>query len=283
MSASTFNAFKAELAALRDAASSYPKKTLRDEALRDRFRNLFRTWISTVRPAIEPLLQSKKDFLKLGAELEVLANLTSKCKPVADYRKRINRAIQLSLSNDLLPLDQPPTGKEKPTPSISSDLFLPSLPDLPSKLVPNALFGWKSRIETFSNKHPFDKSVFIMARYLPRNKSLIKSIKSILLNNGHQGILASEHNLTDDLYNPIACLLCCSKGIAVFDEAEVEEKFNPNVAYELGMLHLLGRGCLILKHRSLRTLHTDILMKLYLEYETVENARLHTKEWIGRF
>lgn len=282
MPAATFGAFKAELATLRAVVSSYPKKTLRDDALRDRFRTLFRTWISTVRPAIEPILQSKRDFLKLGAELEALANLTSKYKPVADYRKRINRAIQLSLSNDLLVLDLPPTIAISAS-RVSTDLFLPSIPDLPSKLVPNALFGWKSRIATFSNKHPFDKSVFIMVRYRERNKSLIKEIKSVLSKNGHHGILASDHKLTDDLYNPIACLLCCSKGIAVFDEADAEGKFNPNVAYELGMLHLLSRECLILKHQSLRSLHTDILMKLYLEYETVENAQLHTREWIGRF
>ncbi len=97
------------------------------------------------------------------------------------------------------------------------------------------------------------------------------------------GILASEHNLTDDLYNPIACLLSCSKGIAVFDEVEIGQDFNPNVAYELGMLHLLGRGCLILKHQSLKTLHTDILMKLYHEYETPEAAGTEIRNWIISF
>lgn len=280
MPTATFEAFKAELSTLKNIVSSYPKKTLRDDALRDRFRTLFRTWISTVRPAIEPLLQSKKYFLKLGGELEILANLTSKYKPIADYRKRLNRAIQLS--NDLV-LYLPPTGESISTPSVSTDLFLPSIPDLPSKLVPNALFGWKSRIATFSKKYTFDKSVFIMVRYKERNNALIKTIKSILSKNGHHGILASDHNLTDDLYNPIACLLCCSKGIAVFDEAEADEKFNPNVAYELGMLHLLGRACLILKHRSLSTLHTDILMKLYSEYTTVEEAHSYTQNWIGHF
>jgi len=278
--AATFKAFKDELSALKNTVSSYPKKTLRDEALLDRFRDLFRTWISTVRPAIEPLLQSKKGFLKLGRELELLANLTSKYKPVADYRKRLNSAIQLS--NNLV-LYLPPTGELISTPSARTDLFLPSIPDLPSKLVPNALFGWRSKLEDFTSKYSFDKSVFIMVRYRKRNDALIKAIKSILSKNGHHGILASDHNLTDDLYNPIACLLCCSKGIAIFDKAESEEKFNPNVAYELGMLNLLGRSCLILKHQSLKTLQTDILMKLYSEYTTVEEACSHTRNWIDPF
>jgi len=280
--AATFKAFKAELAALRDVASSYDKKTLRDDALLDRFRNLFRTWISTVRPAIEPVLQSKRDSLKLGAELEALANLTSKYKPIADYRKRINRAIQLSLSNDLLILDQPTTETISAS-RVSTDLFLPSIPDLPSKLVPNALFGWRSNMDAFVKEYPFDKSIFLMVRYRERNKNLIKEIKSVLSKKGHHGILASEHSLTDDLYNPIACLLCCAKGIVIFDEAETEEKFNPNVAYELGMVHLLSRECLILKHQSLRTLQADILMKLYSEYATVEEACSHAQNWISRF
>lgn len=280
MPTATFEAFKAELSTLRDIVSSYPKKTLRDEALLDRFRTLFRTWISTVRPAIEPLLQSKKDFLKLGAELEVLANLTSKYKPIADYRKRLSKAIQLS--NDLV-LYLPPSGEAISPSSANTELFLPSIPDLPSKLVPNPLVGWRRKLAAFTDKYFFDKSVFIMVRYRDRNESLIRAIKSILSKNGHHGILASDHNLTDDLYNPIACLLCCSKGIVIFDEAETEEKFNPNVAYELGMLHLLGRSCLILKHQSLRALQTDILMKLYSEYTTVEEACTHTRDWIGHF
>ena len=103
-----------------------------------------------------------------------------------------------------------------------------------------------------------------------------------LLNRGNvNAILASEHNLTDDLYNPIACLLSCSKEIAVFDEAEADQEFNPNVAYELGILHILGRDCLILKHESLKTLHTDILMKLYREYQTLEDAQAQLQDWIN--
>ncbi|HHT9133413.1 MAG TPA: hypothetical protein ACFYD2_00790 [Candidatus Avalokitesvara rifleensis] len=279
MPATTFEAFKDELAALRDRVSAHPKKTLQDEVLQDRFRTLFRTWTTTVSPTVKPLLQSKRNFLKLEAELEALAQLTSKRKPITDYKKRLNRAIQLS---DGLVLYLPPSGTTILTSNVSTDLFLSLIPDLPSALVPNALLGWRSSMEAFAHKYSFDKSVFIIVRYKKRNENLVKEIKSILSENGYHGILASEHNLTDDLYNPIACLLCCSKGIAVFDKAGAEEKFNPNVTYELGMLHLLGRECLILKHQSLRTLHTDILMKFYFEYKTVKDARVHTQNWIDR-
>ena len=92
-------------------------------------------------------------------------------------------------------------------------------------------------------------------------------------------MVASEHALTDDLYNPVACLLCCSRGIVVFDQAEQDQVFNPNVAYELGMLHLLGRQCLILKHKALRTLQTDILMKLYVPFSSATDARRLVADW----
>ena len=278
MPAETFESFKAELSTLRGIVSVAQNKTIRDELLLERFRTLFRTWASVVRPTIEPLLQTKRDFLKLGAELEALARLTSMYKPVADYRKRLNTSIRLA--NELV-LYLPPTQAQRPPFHLGRDnLFLPAIPDLPVYLVPNPLLGWKSKIEAFVKKYHFDESVFLMIRYRGRNKNLLKEIKSVLSELKLNGILASEHNLTDDLYNPIACLLSCSKGIAIFDKAEIRQKFNPNVAYELGMLHLLGRGCLILKHQSLKSLHTDILMKLYHEYETAETAGTEIRNWI---
>src|SRR5439155_11678939 len=156
--------------------------------------------------------------------------------------------------------------------SASGELFLRGIPDVPVALVPNAILGCRSRIDAFLHDHPFDRSVFIMIRYRPRNKALIKSIKRALHSQQLYGVVASEHKLTDDLYNPVACLLCCARGIAVFDQSEVGQNHNPNVAYELGMLHLLNRPCLILKHRQLKSLQSDILMKLYVPYSTPREA-----------
>ena len=280
MSVSAFQAFKAELSALKEVLSAYPSKTLRDDDLRERFRLLFRTWTFYVRPTIEHFLQSKRDVLKLHTEVEWLAKLTSKYKPVTEYRKRLLRAIQLA---DALVLFLPPTRQEIPSTRLTSaeNLFIPTIPDLPARFVPNSIMGWRSELEAFLNRHPFDKSIFIMVRYRARNSRLITRIKSVLARKGFYGILASDHNLTDDLYNPIACLLCCSKGLAIFDKPEAGQTFNPNVAYELGMIHLLTRDCLILKHRTLKILHADIIMKVYQEYNTVNQVEEHIDSWLG--
>ena len=118
-----------------------------------------------------------------------------------------------------------------------------------------------------------------MIRYRRRTEAIITRIKQALHAKGLFAVIASEHAITDDLYNPIACLLCCARGIAVFDTAERRETFNPNVAYELGMLHLLGRPCLILKHRQLKTLQTDILMKVYVAFRNAADVSQLVTDW----
>jgi hypothetical protein len=279
MSVSDFDAFKAEIAAIKNAVSTQGLKTVRDEQLRDRIRALFRTWTAVIQPTIVPLLQEKREFLKLGAELEALAKITSKIKSVSDYRKRLNKVI--GFANNII-LYLPPSKITAPLPRVITGemLFIKEIPDLPTRFIPNSLLGWKSRIEAFVNEHPFENSVFIMIRYRKRNNKLISSIKDILKKNNFYGVLASEHNLTDDLYNPVACLLCCSRGIIIFDREEKKQTFNPNVAYELGMMHLLRRECLILKHDTLEILHTDILMKLYKEYNSVASVTKHITDWL---
>jgi hypothetical protein len=274
----TFEALRAEIATLRNSISAIRSRTLRDELLRERIRALFRSWVTTVRPRIETFLESKRDFFKLSAELEALAQLTSKFKPVEQYRKRLNRANEL-INALVLYL---PASQEHITNRLNfrGDLFLPDIPDLPIALIPNSIIGWRSKIETFLSQYPFDQSVFIMIRYRPRNSELIKTVKKALESCGLNGILASEHNLTDDLYNPIACLLACARGLAIYDEPEIKQEFNPNVAYELGMMHLLGREYKILKHNSLKVLHTDILMKLYLEYNSIAELETHINSWL---
>jgi len=172
-----------------------------------------------------------------------------------------------------------PTVTAQRSGAVGKELFIPDIPDLPTALVPNPIVGWRSNIEAFLHQHPFDRSVFVMIRYRRRTEAIITRIKQALHAKGLFAVIASEHAITDDLYNPIACLLCCARGIAVFDTAERRETFNPNVAYELGMLHLLGRPCLILKHRQLKTLQTDILMKVYVAFRNAADVSQLVTDW----
>jgi hypothetical protein len=108
---------------------------------------------------------------------------------------------------------------------------------------------------------------------------LIAEISRNLIELNLNPIVARDHPITDDLYNPIACLLCCSYGIAVFDRPEVTQVHNPNVVYELGMIQLLKRPCVILKHDKLKKMPTDILSRLYENYSTCEDAGQKIADW----
>jgi hypothetical protein len=273
-----FDSFRAELAAVAAAIERVPEKTLRDDLLRERIRLLFRSWAANVEPSIRHYVKNTREVFKLSAELERIAQLTSKYKTTLEYRRRLRRAIQLAGAIVLsLPLVSPAL-PQRP------ELFLPEVPDLPLAFVPDPLIGRRTKIKEFLAKHPFDRSVFIMIRYRKQNDALITAIKDAVGESEIDGrpffpLVAAEHSLTDDLYNPIACLLSCSLGIAVFDRSEVGEVYNPNVAYELGMMHLLNRPCLLLKHRSLKSLQTDILMKLYEPYSGPVSAAALVGEW----
>jgi hypothetical protein len=273
-----FDSFRAELSALLTAIDGVASKTLRDDALRERFRTLFRSWSSNVLPSIRSHVRNTRELYKLSGELERLAQLPSKYKPTSDYRRRLRNSIQLA---DGLVISLPLPSEAAPQ---RQELFLPELPDLPMAMVPDRLIGRQTKIKEFLQKHPFDRSVFVMIRYRKRNRTLIERIKSAIAACEIDGrpffpIVASEHSLTDDLYNPIACLLCCSLGVAVFDRSEPGEVYNPNVAYELGMMHLLNRSCLLLKHDSLGSLQTDILMKLYEHYSGPVGAGKLIRAW----
>jgi hypothetical protein len=269
-----FDSFRAELRTLREAVANVRGKTVRDESLRERFRTLTRGWISNAAPSIKQHVGENRDFYKLTGEVEKIGRLPSRIRKVAEYRKALRIAADLADRLVLrLPADAPPFS------NAASNLFVPGIPDVPVRLVPNAIMGWRGQIEAFLSQHPFDRSVFIMIRYRKRNEELIETIKDVLSGRDLFGVLASDHRLTDDLYNPTACLLCCARGIAVFDRAEKGQVFNPNVAYELGMLHLLNRPFLILKHHKLRTLQSDILMKLYEPYRSLRDVAALVADW----
>jgi len=82
--------------------------------------------------------------------------------------------------------------------------------------------------------------------------------------------------------NPIACLLCCSYGVAIFDRAQLTQAHNPNVVYELGMMQLLKRPCVILKHAKLRKMPTDLLSMLYEGYSSRQEAADKLGAWWAR-
>jgi len=134
-------------------------------------------------------------------------------------------------------------------------------------------------MRNFLKENSFDRNIFIMISYRPQLRLLLKRLEKTLVDLGLNPVVAKDRSITDDLYNPIACLLCCSYGVAVFDTPQVSQVHNPNVVYELGMMQLLKRPCVILKRNTLRRMPTDLLSKLYENYSSVETAAKQLKRW----
>ena len=144
------------------------------------------------------------------------------------------------------------------------------------------LIGFKKDIEERILHHPFAQNVFLMMKFRGFNKELGDFIIETLDRYGLQGVRADqdEWNITRNVYNPIAVLFCCKFGLALFDEAEPHQAYSPNVAYELGMMHLQNKECLILRHSSLPQIPFDLTKDLHSVYERELQVRSLIESWI---
>jgi hypothetical protein len=144
------------------------------------------------------------------------------------------------------------------------------------------LIGFQDDIRRQLERFPFEKNVFLMMRFRKKNKALSNHIIKHLAAAGLNGVRADlpQWNLTKDVYNPIAVLYCCKYGIALFDEAEENQAYNPNVIYELGFMHSLGRDCMILRNDSLPPVPFDLIKNLYTPYAGNTAVRTNIQVWV---
>jgi len=147
-----------------------------------------------------------------------------------------------------------------------------------------ALVGFREDIKKQIEKFPYEKNVFLMMRFRKDNRTLSDYIIKNLSEAGLNGVRADqpEWNLTNNVYNPIAVLYCCKYGIALFDKVETNQAYNPNVIYELGIMHNLGRECLILRNDSLPAVPFDLIKDLYMPYRGELAVRTNIQLWLQR-
>jgi hypothetical protein len=244
-------------------------------AVAERAQEAAVTWVATVRPGLARLHIPSEVLDRADRTTIALARAASHGVGVdrAMLLARLSTVRRVLYEQVLLEVARVPPGLLLSVPPAAGPAALfPEITDLPNQLVPYALQGWSVQIKAFLNRMSFAKNVFIMVAYRSKLEPLISAIKQKVEDLNLNAVLARDHRLTNDLYNPIACLLCCSYGIAVFDRAEVMQMHNPNVVYELGMMQLLKRPCVVLKHRKLRRMPTDLLSMLYEDYSTTREA-----------
>ena len=130
--------------------------------------------------------------------------------------------------------------------------------------------GIEESLARFRQEHPVPSKVaFIMMQFgkTPAHTAIVEAIKGALEPHGIVGLRADDKQYHDDLFpNVMTYIYGCGFGIAVFERLEAEE-FNPNVALEVGYMFGLHKHVCLLKDRTLRTLHADLIGKLYKEFD----------------
>lgn len=145
----------------------------------------------------------------------------------------------------------------------------------------------KESLEHFKIDYPDpNKVAFIMMKFGETNAhvEIVEAIKTVLDSHGITGVRADGKHYHDDLFpNVLTYMYGCGFGIAVFERIEADE-FNPNVSLEVGYMFALNKPVCLLKDRTLKTLHTDLVGKLYKSFDPQDpNKNIHEEvtQWLS--
>lgn len=113
------------------------------------------------------------------------------------------------------------------------------------------------------------RSAFIMMQFgeTESHDRITTAIRSALAVYDIQALRADDREYHPDLLpNVLTYAYGCTFGVAVFERIE-EETQNPNVALEVGYLMGMKKPVCLLKDRTLQTLQSDLVGKLYKEFD----------------
>jgi len=143
-------------------------------------------------------------------------------------------------------------------------------------------------LRRFLEDHPEpSRNVFVMMRFsdTPQMKQIHRAIVDGLKEHGMNAVRADDRDYTGELWSNIEVYLTgCQYGIAVFEDID-QRDFNPNVSLELGYLMGRGKRTLLLKEKRLPRVPTDVVHRLYKEFDgyDIENSiKREVGQWITR-
>jgi hypothetical protein len=153
--------------------------------------------------------------------------------------------------------------------------------------IPHGYEHFSRYLPAFLADHPdIDSNIFLMMRFRAGNQydEIHRTLKSEFANFGLKVLRADDKDYTGDLWENVCLYMLGSKyGVAVFEEIDLRE-FNPNVAFELGFMTAQNNRCLLLKDQRMPKLPTDIVGKLYKEFDTYnipKTMQASVQRWCG--
>jgi len=137
--------------------------------------------------------------------------------------------------------------------------------------------GWvdfpelKPFLEKFRAEHQKPgKCGFLVMRFdsTRLHEDILVAIKSTCANYGIEALRADDRTYSEDLLPNVRTYMHgCGFGIAVYERL-VADDFNPNVSLEVGYMMALGKPVLLLKDKTLRSLQTDLVGRLYETFDS---------------
>ncbi|MBR5781843.1 MAG: nucleotidyltransferase domain-containing protein [Bacteroidales bacterium] len=123
----------------------------------------------------------------------------------------------------------------------------------------------------FYKKYGHD-AVFVIMPFRDELKQVYEIIKNKFTEKGLTAIRADEKEFKNDLWENVKVYLdCCNVAVAVFNKIDQDQdspKYNPNVALEVGYILAKGGKICLLKDKKLPKLPTDLISKMYKEYDS---------------
>lgn len=149
-------------------------------------------------------------------------------------------------------------------------LYYSQLVEESKQVIKSAPIEIQESLETFRKDYPDSSKVgFIMMKFgkTDTHEKIVNAVRRTLESKGLVGARSDDRQYHDDLYwNVLTYEYGCAFGIAVYERIEAEE-FNPNVSLEVGYMLGLHKPVCLLKDRTLRSLHADLLGKLYKPFD----------------
>ena len=109
--------------------------------------------------------------------------------------------------------------------------------------------------------------VFLIMPFKKELDNICRIIKESLKKYDIKVVRADDKAFSDELWkNVMIYMECCQKAISIFDKSE-DDSFNPNVALETGYMLSKGAYVCLLKDSRLKNLPSDLISKLYKEYD----------------
>jgi hypothetical protein len=164
------------------------------------------------------------------------------------------------------------TGAYEPSLDVPLDAILDKLnvTELPSSPVQRAPAVARGAMLSLFQDHPdYERNCFVIMSFAGTrlHTTIFEAIHETLAKHGYTAIRADMRSYSDDLLtNVYAYMHGSAFAVAVFERLE-SDVLNPNVSFEVGYLYGLGKQVCLLKERTLRQLHSDVVGRLYVEFD----------------